>query len=164
MILIITEEKDISTIDVLNWLNYFNKKFVIINENSTVKLVSYTITDEEVDFKLSIDNKIVKLSDITAHWHRKAQINNSFYSDVFEIPNKNDTYKLVKKFLLLEEKSILDNIYYLLKKKKSVGGYENCDINKLNCLYQANCVGLKVPKTLITNNSDLKVLGVGVIG
>jgi hypothetical protein len=61
MILIITEERDVSTIEVLNWLNFYEKKFVIINENSVVKLISYTITESNVDFALSIDDKIIKL-------------------------------------------------------------------------------------------------------
>ena len=154
MILIITEEKDVSTIECLNWLNFYGKEFVIINENSVVKLISYTINKNNIDFTLSIDNKIIKLSEITAHWHRRAQINKSFYTDFSEIPNTNETFELIKRFIRLEEVSILDNIYYLLKKKKSIGCYENCDKNKLNCLYQATCAGLDVPKTLITDNKN----------
>jgi ATP-GRASP peptide maturase of grasp-with-spasm system len=154
MILIITEEQDVSTIETLNWLNYYQKEFVIINENTSVKLVSYTIAENNTDFTLAIDGKIVKLSEISAHWHRKAQINNSFYTDFSEIPTQNSTYMLLKNFLHMEENSVLNHIYYLLKRKKSIGGYKNCDVNKLNCLYQATCIGLNVPKTLIADSKN----------
>lgn len=156
MILIITEEKDVSTIEVLNWLDFYNKEFCIINENTIVRLISYEIDLGKIDFTLAVDETKVKYSSIEGYWHRRAQINNSFIVDPKPYKSK-EFLSIIFKYVASEDRKLLENIYFLLKEKKSIGGFSNCDINKLEMLIVAKKVGLLIPKTLITNKRQLVI-------
>ena len=68
-ILIVSDEADNSTHEVIDWINYFDKPFIRINETDEIKLIDLTLIGKNVDFTLKIGstNTTFKLSEIGSY-------------------------------------------------------------------------------------------------
>lgn len=141
MIIIFSINNDYSTSRVINWLINMNKKFIRINENTEVKLISL----KEDDFVISIDGKSISSKEITKIWYRRGDIN---FSKIF-------SKKLINKYLDSENESLTQYFRYVLDKKASTNNFRTRDINKLYVLDLCNRFNILAPNFMVTGNKDI---------
>lgn len=155
MILIHSNCDDVSTNDVIDWLNYFNQKFIRINDNSiffieTIELDN--LSKEKIILKISTPystdkTREVDLSVIKSYWYRRG----GFYTPPETIKDRNIT-ELIKEFnyyIHRESGAIKVFLYSYLNDIKHIGNYNHNGTNKLYNLFLAKKVGLKIPETLV---------------
>lgn len=77
MIFILTDDDDVTTNDVLDWLSYYNMKFIRLNGNNLVEILNVRLSNSVIEFEIKMGNLIIKNSEISAYWYRRgALINN----------------------------------------------------------------------------------------
>jgi ATP-GRASP peptide maturase of grasp-with-spasm system len=141
MILILSERSEPSTTFVIEWLEYFNKKWIRINIEDPIDL---DFIGDDVVFKL--DEKEYKLSEFSSYWYRRG---------MFSFINKYNTgVEQFDDFLKIEYGKIIEFIYFRLRKLKSINCIEFCNVNKLIVNTIAKDIGILTPKDLIFSSKD----------
>lgn len=76
MILIISNEMDVSTDEVCQWLYHKNANYFRVNSQDRIVIEDIKINaNEEIDFTLDVLGKgKIKFSEISAYWYRRGQI------------------------------------------------------------------------------------------
>jgi ATP-GRASP peptide maturase of grasp-with-spasm system len=152
MILIVSEEQDISTFKVCDWLERTNKPYTIVNENSTIIVEKVEINQSYFDITLSIDADCFKLNDIETIWFRRGGVR-LFCNDISTSLPRSIKVGL-RNFMQQELFIIRETLYLEFRRKRCFGNLGNT--NKLEILNIAKSVGLNIPDTLITmDKSDL---------
>lgn len=145
MIIILTEKNDNSSNHVIDWLNYYKKKWFRINNEDNVKF--QFINSEPF---ILCKNVKIKVKSITSIWYRRISLNFQF-NNYFKFENK-DTINLLKE----EFHWYSQFISYLISKKNLIGNNYSLHINKLIVLSIAKESGLRVPDFIITEkNNDI---------
>ncbi|WP_426478100.1 hypothetical protein ACP3T3_01040 [Chryseobacterium sp. CBSDS_008] len=141
MILIISVDNDTMTDEICTWLSYQNKEFVRLSENQHINKVFFNF--ESNVFKISIGEVEYKLEDFKSVFYR----NGGVYYDT--ITGEIDS-NLVD-FYNSELKSISEFIYYYFKVNgvRVFGNLLTKEVNKLEVLFLAKSLGLKIPDTYI---------------
>lgn len=140
MILIISDEQDQSTDDVIDWLRYYRKEYIRVNYEDFISNIYVDCNN----IKLIYKEKEVDINSIDSFWQRKGFFN---YLKMLDFRN---VRKDIKNHILNEWKTIDKYIYYKLSKKKGIYNL-NENINKLIVLNVAQKVGLRIPKFIITD-------------
>ncbi|MBW6484307.1 MAG: grasp-with-spasm system ATP-grasp peptide maturase [Vicingaceae bacterium] len=142
MILIVSNNKEKSTSDVIEWLLYYGVEFELISKTKPIT-INYS-NRNGIEIKTS-NRKTINFKDVKSFWYRRGK----FYA-------ANKIYQDVTNYIVnheLEEWNKINELLMLfLKAKKGIGSYFVNDINKNYVLHIASTVGLKTPKTLITNS------------
>lgn len=153
-VLVLSTESDTSTTAVLEWLTHFDVKFFRINyAKDVIKFINSNIEDTLI----SVNSKVINLSDFSAFWYRKGVLNLDNYS---ANPSSSGSARL-EKHLESEKEDLIEFIYSeFAHNKKAITIADNVDTNKLKVLKLANQCGLIVPYTeIITKrNSVVKLL------
>ncbi|MBN8677664.1 MAG: grasp-with-spasm system ATP-grasp peptide maturase [Chitinophagales bacterium] len=155
MILIISQEQDYSTSEVIQWLKYYKNSYFRINAEDVIKLKTITISNSNFNNAKIIKNNnfVLDLDKISAFWYRRGRINFSSPS----LPNVIDS-DLERIFLnhLKDENNILEAyIYFLLNRKPHIGSFETRGLNKLIVLNEAQNAGILIPDTwILTKKKD----------
>lgn len=146
MILLISLDNDTMTDEICTWLSYQNKEFVRLSENQHINKVFFDF--ESNVFKISIGKIEYKLEDFKSVFYR----NGGVYYDT--ITGEIDS-NLVD-FYNSELKSISEFIYYYFKvnQVRVFGNLFTKEVNKLEVLFLAKSLGLKVPDTYILSRLD----------
>ena len=153
MILIITDENDQSTLEVINWLKHYNQKLIRVNDTSKISINYITLKNNVTQFELKVTSELVSCpviidsEEITGVWYRRGHFS---FSSVENIKDSS-----IRRYLINEEEKLrdfIDNIFAL--NFKHLNRYEDNKINKLVTLVYASTVGLAVPFTFIS--SDVK--------
>ena len=141
MILIVSNDKEKSTSDVIEWLLYCGVKFEQINETTQINM-NYSNTN---NILIKISNKTINFKNIGSFWYRRGKFHSA-----------NKIYQNIDKYIVnheLEEWNKINELLMLfLQTKKGIGSFFVNDINKNYVLHVASTVVLKTPKTLITNS------------
>jgi ATP-GRASP peptide maturase of grasp-with-spasm system len=155
MILILSEEQDQSTNNVIDWLIYYKKDFFRINYEDFVTKIYL----DKNNITLYFEDKIFDFNKITSFWQRKGLIN---YVKLRNLGNLNNVQK---QHLINEWKIIDDYINFKLSKKKGIFNPKE-NINKLIVLNVAQEAGLLTPNFFISdekreifNNTITKPIG-----
>lgn len=161
MVLILSQDNEITTNRVIDWLKYYKVAYVRLNQESKKEIISLTIDNQgNKSMKILVDNnKIIDLSKIRACWYRRGDISLSNFSDTIDFTDENylNEYLEIKKSH--ELKSIENYIYDRIKSSKSLCDYHAARINKLIVLNYAREVGFKIPETyILTKKTDLIAL------
>jgi ATP-GRASP peptide maturase of grasp-with-spasm system len=138
LIIILTEKHDTSSNQVIEWLNYYKKKWFRINLEDKVK---FEFINSE-PFILCNELKI-SINSIKSIWYRRNSLNFHYENIYFD---NQDTINLIKE----EFHWYSQYIIYLLTKKKSIGNNYSIYINKLLALCKAKENGLNIPEFIIT--------------
>ncbi|GER59494.1 hypothetical protein ULMA_16020 [Patiriisocius marinus] len=141
MILIISIQNDFTTTYVMRWLNSMQKKFIRINEDDKLKIESLT----EDDFILKTSTKKISFSEIDSVWYRRGDL---FFKNDLGF----DFSQVTKKYNNIENRSIAEYIFSLLKTKKSINGFEDNLLNKLEVLRYCKFNKINMPSFLITQS------------
>ncbi|PKO96527.1 MAG: grasp-with-spasm system ATP-grasp peptide maturase [Bacteroidetes bacterium HGW-Bacteroidetes-6] len=149
MVLIISEESDITTTEVIKWLLYYKypkEKIIRINDNSLINIEKIIIGNIKNDLIISVDTNNTKLklnlNNIKSVWYRRGKLN--------LIQTKSGNAQLDKSLSseLFSLERYINNI--IDNSEIRIGRYRENFLNKLDCLKAAKEVGLKIPETLIT--------------
>lgn len=146
MILIISVYNDYSTTAVIEWLNFFNKKWIRINENDEIFL---DFVGDDIIF--NVNNLRFKLSEIKSCWYRKGFLNFKFII--------NNKIKQFQDFNTIEANKVEQYIYYKLSLLRTINNYLKSNVNKLIVSDIARGLGLKTPSDyLVSSKKELKRL------
>lgn len=158
MILIQSQDFDISTNDVIEWLLASKVSYVRLNvEDKSVHPDSLQFDSENnVQMVIKAGDKRICSSEITAYWHRRGSVGTHFHSSKFDFLKENMNQELVSDFKenLYTESHTLGTFlnHRLTETKIKLGHPHRATINKLKMLSEALKAGLDVPATLITRN------------
>lgn len=148
MILIISENNDLTTDKIICWLLYLNKPFIRINDTDKVSILNLKISnDDKVNFDLEVLNRIIPYKSIVSVYYRRGRLNiNNF--ELIEHSSNKQLNLLINK----EIQTLLEFVHYALELKKSIGSFKNRSLNKLKVLHLAKKIGLNVPESYVINN------------
>jgi ATP-GRASP peptide maturase of grasp-with-spasm system len=156
MILIRSSWSDISTSNVIDWITYLSRQEIVrVNDDCEVSEIVHTVNSKGFYPKLILkDGRSIDFSQVCSIWYRRGHFRFGCPSIriIGEITSENITG-----LLSTVEKSnqiILNDLERELKHIKHLNSFDDININKLSVLAKAVQLGLRVPDTLITNNTD----------
>lgn len=146
MILLVSLDNDTMTDEICTWLSYQNKEFVRLSENQHINKVFFDF--ENNVFKISIGEIEYKLDSFKSVFYRNGGV---YYDTVTGEIDSN-----LVDFYNSELKSISEFIYYYFKINgvRIFGNLFTKEVNKLEVLFLAKSLGLKVPDTYILSRLD----------
>jgi len=150
IILILSDEIDQSTFDVIEWLIKYKQEFIVFNENqhSYVELLSASINKSKNSLTLKSSHQTFFLKDIKSFWYRRG-----FLDIKKTIPPSTE----ISHYLNQEREGLEQFLHYSLNKKARLNHLNNVDVNKLIQLSLAVKCGLNIPETIVTTDfSDIK--------
>lgn len=157
MILLISEEGDTTTYEVLQWIKFYGKKYVRINQEDEVFVA--LIDFESEDIIIRIKDVEINLKDVKFTWYRRG-----FFD--FKLAYFLELEREAIKKTIKEESSFLNTFImrFLTKQTININDYFTSHNNKLITLLEAKTVGLKIPNTYITSYSkELRNIDIGLI-
>lgn len=150
MILILSEDNDQTTNDVIDWIIYFKHDFVRVNYSCECCVTDIRLNDDNIDILLTVQNREVIFSSISSYWYRRGNIN--IKQPTLSFNNNLILKDKIKLNLFHEIKSLSSYFHFILKQKDGLGSFFDNNINKLENLFIAKECGLLIPETLITSN------------
>jgi len=145
MILIISNDFEVTTTEVAKWLHFYNTKFIILTETNVIVDLKYILSEIGiVNIELTTSrNQVIDINKIKAVWYRRGKFH--YKKDNFNGLGEYFNSKIMQEWEVVNE--------FLLNKTLncSIGNYFTKKLNKLLVLQKAASFGLKVPLTLITN-------------
>ncbi len=161
MVLIFTNENDISSFQVAKWLDHFNVETILINpENQVWKF--HLINKEGIYFKNVVTQQVKNVENATACWWRRTGISyNNFLYQPFLSPFIIDGIDLSevitgnKSIIKDETLELRDYIFNRIYQKCPInlGAPDKYNLNKLLVLDIAQKHGLKTPGYEIISNT-----------
>jgi hypothetical protein len=150
MIIILSNENDMSTSHVINWLLFYKQKFLRINDVKKIELLNYRTVNQSFTFKYN--DIIIDSQEIIGYWYRRGYYENETYDFSKELRVNG----FISKYLNVEKRVTLNFLIFLLENsvKNKIKGFFNPNINKLYQLFIAKQVGLVVPESYILSNGE----------
>ena len=150
MVLIISENSDISTNHVIEWITSTGYPFVRINWEDKVEIKSFNLDS----FSLLINDKVlVEYEKITSVWFRRGKI--KLHASYLNTKSDEDKFtNYLREHLKVELKAYEEYIYHLLHKKKHIGSFDKLHINKFVILDKAVECGLNIPPTYVVSSKQ----------
>ena len=151
MVLIQSEQGDLMTDRVIEWLYYYGvKEIVRINENTNITIESVTL-DKII---ISLDSKTnIDLNEVSFFWYSRGSLNcllEQFLNHDLDNKLKNK----IGRFLQYEWQKLREYLYYELNSKPSLGNYYKSATNKLINLKIAEQCGLKIPEFIVSGKNN----------
>ena len=144
MVLIISERDDITTIEVINWLRYFNKKWVTVFPED---LIDLNFKEQEI-YLIKNNSERISVEKVDSVWYRRG------YFNFIRKPRVNNSE--LDGVLWEEFQKLKEYFFYKLGQKRTINSIINTDLNKLIVSEMAMSVNIKTPENfLFNNNSDL---------
>lgn len=163
MVLILSARNDASTLNVLDWLLYYNQQFFILyTDDLDFKIIRFYPNKRE--FIIQANEQVANLYDVTAVWNRRTGISVHRFTNQYIDKNNPGSFFLEKgdtshySYLLDESQILINFIHYLIEKESvlTIGSFFSNNVNKLIVLDKAKEYGLYIPESyIITNKKDL---------
>jgi ATP-GRASP peptide maturase of grasp-with-spasm system len=153
-IIILTDPHDISTDQVINWIDYWKQTYLRINSGDLFdEFCKFKINDSmenQLNHYVTIRGYKVNLSQVKSVWYRRSILDsiNEVYSDDLEVHNQ------IKSFVIYELRYGTFMFYRLLEDAYWINKPWNSNNDKLYTLLVAKRIGIKVPETIVTNNRE----------
>ncbi|AYZ10838.1 grasp-with-spasm system ATP-grasp peptide maturase [Chryseobacterium arthrosphaerae] len=149
MILIISNNNEITTTEVIKWLLKLGKNFIRVHEDEIfdIKIKEKRIYIESLRNSFFID-------EITSVWYRRGglKFNRLHYKNEAINLNMNEYQHWLE-----------DYIMKVLESKKHINKQSNSDINKLLVLEEAQKAGLDIPSYFLADTTDDVILNKTII-
>jgi ATP-GRASP peptide maturase of grasp-with-spasm system len=148
MILILTGDGDVSSDLVVEWLDFFNHKYIRINSLDFLHK-DIEITQENEIISMRINSQTIIIDDIKVVWYRKFGVfeHSDFFNEIYDLCNQNISRQLLKEF-----SRILTYMHFIFKDKYWITNPMNANLNKLKVLKIASSCGFSTPYTKLLNN------------
>jgi ATP-GRASP peptide maturase of grasp-with-spasm system len=159
MLLILSDEFDITTNDVIDWLDHLKISFLRINDTHSIAVNSLKINNEKTSWNITVfdpigsTNRIIDSEEIKSFWYRRGKfvINNEF--DNKERPSAYWEFnQKLKNFISKNNDDLIRFLYNNLKDRKHLGFFYDNYTQKLQNLVTAQKLGLQIPSTQILND------------
>jgi ATP-GRASP peptide maturase of grasp-with-spasm system len=157
MLLILSEQIDVSTDKVCDWLNYYNAEYIRINTetNSFNIYGNISFVGSQLNFELILNEKSYNLDDISCIWCRRGHVHIEF-PRVDDINfQDSDILETIEQHLKNETNTLVHFFEYLIEEKMHINNMDHYNSNKLIALRTAQKIGLKIPETLITQSAKV---------
>lgn len=143
MICIISNESDISTSHVIEWLIHYKVPFVRINGEDRFSLINFNLSKNSFSciIKNIESNKIIEINSIKCLWYRRGGIKFVSNDSINFIP--------IKDFINSEYDVISDFIFKYFESLPRIDNYFKKNLNKLMLLHIASKNGLDIPDTIL---------------
>jgi ATP-GRASP peptide maturase of grasp-with-spasm system len=154
MILILSQEFDVSTLNIIEWLEYYKVKYWFISDNDKISIEQIGITQNEITFNILINgtNKL-NINEIKSYWYRRSNFNFEHFIEEIIIPRKFERIRgQIEKYLKEECIVLKEYLHYQLSKKNNINNFYDGRVNKLIVLEKATKHGLLIPNTHISSN------------
>lgn len=149
MILIISQNQEITTTEVIKWLLKMNKSFIRVHEDEV-----FEIKTKEKRLYLTSQRNCFFIDDITSVWYRRGGLRFK------QLHYKNESINLSMNEY---QHWLEDYVIKTLESKKHINKESNSDVNKLLVLEQAKKKGLDVPDYFLADHTDEVVLNKTII-
>ena len=152
MIFILGEEKDITTDIVCHWLNYYQSPFIRINKEETSLyelLLLLDHTEQDVFLK---KRQGINLQNVHKTWFRRGCFD--FKINNLQLDLEAKAISWINQHLKNENDTMVEFLYHILKQNKYINDPLTYNSNKLITLYEAQKMGLLIPSTFISRNSE----------
>jgi ATP-GRASP peptide maturase of grasp-with-spasm system len=154
MILIMSDENDSSTSDVITWLNHFKMPFFRINIEDAYSIKKIQLSNEKSEIILTHNNIEIDLCKIKSFWYRRGGLN-------IDLPSIGEMSSVIRHRVIThlqdEFLSLVNYFNYYLSQIPAIGAFKGREANKFESLFNATIVGLKIPNTLLTmERNDLE--------
>lgn len=138
MILIISQDQETTTTEVIRWLIFMKKKFIRVNDDEifTIKVINKRLYLESHKHSFFLD-------EITSFWYRRGELK----FNRFNYDNEAINIHMQETQFWLE-----DYIIKTLESKKHINKQSNCHVNKLLVLERAVYFGHTIFSTVITGS------------
>lgn len=148
MILVLSNEFDQSTCDVIDWLYFYDQNFVRINESDMIRLERITLRDGDVRVCILHNEMKIDLEDVQSYWYRRGEINLPCYMET----NESDFSSIFQRNMEREKDTLKDFLHSWIETFPGLGSYFQRSMNKLNVLTKALKCGFRVPETHILSS------------
>ncbi|MEG0928429.1 grasp-with-spasm system ATP-grasp peptide maturase [Chryseobacterium sp.] len=149
MILIISQNHEITTTEVIKWLLKMGKSFIRVNEDEV-----FDIKTKEKRIYIESHRNRFFIDEITSVWYRRGGLN------FRHVQYKNESININMNEY---QHWLEDYIKKTLESKKHINKESNSDVNKLLVLEKAQKIGLDVPSYFLASNTDDVVLDKTII-
>lgn len=148
MILIFSDEDDLSTNEVMDWLADIGQSCVRVHRNDTMHVVACSLVNGKPAYRLRIEREhggaqVLSSNDINAYWYRRG-IWNLRAPELEPLTNEQATEK-VQKVLEREYATAQGFIRHLVETRPGFGSPNHLETNKLTNLAIAAECGMRVP-------------------
>jgi ATP-GRASP peptide maturase of grasp-with-spasm system len=149
-----SEELDLSTTHICEWLLHWKVPFFRINLEDTIEVEKiYLRNRTNWDIILCKNKKdILSIRSVRAYWYRRGAICLNF-PDVM-LSSNGMLEKYIKTYFNEEKKVITDFIHFHLRNIPHIGTFHKGGVNKLELLQMAVELDILIPETLITTNIE----------
>jgi ATP-GRASP peptide maturase of grasp-with-spasm system len=154
MIIIFSEAFDMSTDEVCDWLAYYGKPFMRINGNDfSGEDFSYTLTyeNDKPEIYFTIKGKTIRHSDISNVWFRRDEMVSEPKSFSY-ITDKKLKHKIAQ-HASRELTRAKEYFYATMLHFPHFGNHLRKEVNKFSALFCAAKNGLKIPETILSNDT-----------
>lgn len=150
MVLIISEENERTTDEVVQWIVNNNVKFLRINKEDNFKIICINTSSGEA--LVEVKGDIYDLNTFDTVWYRRGHFNpNCIKAALIEYSFDPNKIEQVGRFLNREWLVLQNFLFYTLENKKVVlGNFLKSQVNKLVNLKIAKECGLQIPETNIS--------------
>lgn len=157
MILIFSQDKDVSTAKVIAWLINLNIEYLNIPDNESVDILHrIEISNSFTKISFKFKERVYLLSDFSVVWFRRGGLKFSLSSS--SLSCKTNLKNEILTHLNNEIKTLVDFIiYYIRDNCIIINDPRNFNANKLISLYEAVKVGLKIPLTEICKEAPINI-------
>ena len=160
MILIISDNDDQSTNDVIDWLIFKGKDFCRINRTDVFELEHVEFNGKKSDFVINtLDKKnSLNFKNLSSYWYRRGYLNIKFTGirqSSSKLDDNNFFYNALNNYLNKEHQIVVDCLLGLIYSLNGFGKFHENDTNKVINLIAAESVGLKIPDTIISKEKEI---------
>jgi len=153
MILILSSSNDLSTIEVTNWLHYYNVRFKVVYPEDLFRNINILNFSRSTIADFWKEKIQCELNEVSAVWCRKWPISRMFKSTNSDLSDKNNE-KL--NIATIEEIRVLNDLLLsVFPQEIVINHFNNPKISKLHQLLTARDCGLKIPETHIVSSKKV---------
>lgn len=159
MILIISDPKEKSTTDVINWLRFFKQKYQRINYGDLIEIKNSRFNGLEPVIEFTVNGgNVISTDEISSYWYRRGALTFSLTTDYGKHMKERSLLADVVDNMGDETKTLRDLLYFIIENKENkLGGFYTKENNKLIHLSIAQSMGIDVPNTIVcTDKKELK--------
>ena len=161
MVLIFSNDDDLTTNTVIDWILYYGGNFVRINQDDILELESLFLTNNKVDFTLIIKEKNgclkskITYSELQSVWFRRGRINLEF--SVKNAIKEGMIGYPYEQLVIRDIKDLITFLNYSFLKKNHINSFFDTLRNKTINLWIALGCGLTIPNTYISSSKSFQL-------
>lgn len=151
MVLLLAEDNDVQTNNIIDWLNYFGEKFIRINYGEKITTINISINnDNNAVVYLKYQDTFFYLHEIKGYWLWRSYF---VYSSRNTLP-QNDP---IISYLIFESEHISDFVHREFERriKNKIANIDTIVANKLEILSAASDFHINIPPTLVSNDKAI---------